>query len=305
MTGPRVSVVLALDELETGLEALAALAAQTIAADLEVILVGPRLDASVERFPAFGSVVCVDRAVAPLADARAAGILRAGAPFVFVAETHGLPRPECLEQLVAACEAGADAAMPRFLNANPETARSWASLFATYAAFTGTDGGGIDGVSLHNGLFRRGPLAAVAAERSEGLVYGVGVSAELRRHGGEMVFVPTAEIDHLNVTRVRSLALDRFAGARIWAGSRARLLSPVGRAARILAFPLVPLLFLRSVTRTSGWSELRGARPRGTSAVLVLGTLPIAAGEALGYALGVGAAARQHVDVELHRRAHL
>lgn len=305
MSAPRVSVVLAVDELATGLEVLAALAAQTIAAQLEVVLVGPGLAASAARFPAFASVVCVDRPVTPLSDARAAGILAGSAPLVFVAETHGLPRPDCLEQLAAACEAGADAAMPRFRNANPATARSWASLFATYAAFTGSDGGPVPGVSLHNGLFRRGPLAAVAAERPQGLVYGVGVSDELRRRGGRMVYVPRAEIDHLNVTRLRSLLFDRYAGARIWAGSRASLLSPAARAARILAFPVVPLLFLRAVVGTAGWRELRGERPRGTSAVLALGTVPTAVGEVLGYAAGVGSAAAQHVDLELHRRAHL
>ncbi len=305
MSEPLVSVVLAIDSVATGEETIDALAAQTIAGRVEVVLVGPGLVVPPDRWSGLAGVTVVEADIRALASARAAGVLAASAPYVFIAETHGFPAATCLERLVAVAQAGADAVLPRFVNANPKTARSWASLFATYAAYTGPEGCDLRSVSLHNALFRRGPLVEVALREPLDLVYGVGLSAMFRDQRRRMRYEPEAILHHLNVSRPMSIVTDRFISSWLWAGMRRRRLSGLARAAHLVATPLVPLLFLGSVLRSDGWRALKPQMPRGTLSVLAVATLPVAAGEALGYATGAGDAERRHVDLELHRREHI
>ena len=119
-----------------------------------------------------------------------------------MAETHGFPRPDCLELLVAALDEGATAVMPRLGNANPALLRSWASLFATYGAYTGTTPRQLTDVALHNGCFRREALAEVAACAARSRLRRR-VSERLRAEGCEMRYVPDAVLDHVNVTSLR------------------------------------------------------------------------------------------------------
>jgi len=113
LTTPRMSAVLAVDAFATGAACVAALRSQTIAAELELVLVGPVLTLPEGVADGLHSVRLVDHECRELAEARAAGILEARAPLVFVAETHAMPDPPCLELLAGALDAGADAAMPR------------------------------------------------------------------------------------------------------------------------------------------------------------------------------------------------
>ena len=305
LSEPLVSVVLAVDRVETGAETLDALAGQTIASRVEAVLVGPGLVAPPDRFSGLAGITVIEHDLCALAQARAAGVLACSAPYVFVAETHGFPAPTCLERLVAVAASGADAVLPRFVNANPETARSWASLFATYVAYTGLERRDLESVSLHNALFRRGPLTEVARREPRDLVYGLGLSAEFRDQRRRMAYEPEAVLHHLNVARPVSIVTDRFTSSWLWAGMRRRRLTLLRRTAHVLATPLVPFLFLAHVLRSDGWRELREQTPRGTLSVLALATLPVAAGELLGYATGAREAERRHVDLELHRREHM
>ena len=124
-----ISAVLALDSMATGRAAIAALGSQTIAPSMELVLVGPKLEHPGAAADRIAEVTLVDAPIEPFSSARAAGIAASRGRVVFVAETHGYPRPDCLELLSDAIERGAGAAMPRIVNANPATARSWATLF--------------------------------------------------------------------------------------------------------------------------------------------------------------------------------
>ncbi len=81
--------------------------------------------------------------------------------------------------------------MPRIVNANPATARSWATLFCSYGSYTGSRPRRLAAVALHNGAFERRALTSVA-ERPSDLVYGVGLSRTLAAQGSDMQFVPAA-----------------------------------------------------------------------------------------------------------------
>jgi hypothetical protein len=299
-----VSAVLAVDVYATGERTVAALGRQTVADRLELVLVGPRVVVPPGASDGLAAVVTVDAPLRPLSAARAAGIAAARGRVVFVAETHGFPRPDCLERLVEAVDAGASAVMPRVVNANAGTARSWASLFATYGAYTGSTASSLDAVALHNGAFVRDILADVAA-RPDDLVYGVGLTDDLRSRGSSMQFVPAAVVDHLNVVSPRGIVVDRFVGGRLWAGMRARRWSARRRVAHVLGAPLAPLVMLARILGSDGWRELRGATPRGTALALGAWSVMQTCGEVAGYALGPGAAEDHHVELELHREAFL
>ena len=303
MSSCRISAVLATDAWATAADAVECLRRQTIAGDVELVLVGPRLELPPDAGTRFRDVAVVDDSLESLAEARAEGISRASGDVVFVAETHGFPKPDCLERL---CDAFGDdvvAAMPRLTNANPRTARSWASLFATYAAFTGSDPRPAPYVPLHNCAFRRDFLADVAAVPAD-LVYGVGISAEIAQRRLRAAYVPAAEVDHLNVDLPAGMVQDRFAGARMWAALRSRAWSPGRRAFYVAAAPAAAAVAATRVLRTPGWDECAGLRPRGTPALVVGIALVQAAGEALGYATGIGNAESRHLRLEIHRRAY-
>lgn len=299
-----VSVVLVVDVPATGASTVDALRRQTLAARLELVLVGPRIQTPPDFADGLGACATVDAPTHPLSAARAAGILVSSGRAVFVAETHGFPRRDCLERLLHAIDAGAAAAMPRLVNANPQTARSYASLFATYGAFTGETPLRLEQVALHNGMFERRCLAHVAAHPPD-LVYGVGLSDALAREGAEMRFVPDAVVDHLNVVRPRGILADRLIGGRLWAGMRSRSWSASRRAAHAVGAPLAPVVMSGRIFGSDGWRVARGDTPRGTAALVILFAALQSVGEVAGYVRGQGDAERQHIDLELHREAYV
>jgi hypothetical protein len=304
MTQIDVSVVLVVDRVETGAATVEALRRQTLAPRLELVLVGPGLRPPPGLGAGFASLTTLGAPTHPLSSARAAGIAASTGRAVFVAETHGYPRPDCLERLLQAVEEGAAAVMPRLVNANPATARSHASLLATYGAFTGARPRPLGAVALHNGMFERTRLAAVA-ERPQDLVYGVGLSDALARTGLSMRFVPGAVVDHLNVVRPRGVLADRLIGGQLWAGMRSRSWSARRRAAHVVGAPLAPLVMSGRIFGSDGWRVLRPEAPRGTAALVVAFSALQTVGEIAGYLRGPGECERRHVHLELHREAYV
>jgi hypothetical protein len=298
-----LSVVLAVDRYETAAETIDALSRQTIAGSIEIVLAGPAVSVPDDRPRCFADIRVVAAPIDPLSAARARAILTCTGRHVFVAETHGFPRPDCLELLVAALDDGATAVMPRLVNGNPKLLRSWASLFATYGAYIGTTPQLLTDVALHNGCFRREVLAEVASAPAD-LVYGVGLSERLRARGCEMRYVPDAVLDHLNITSVRGILLDRSFGGRLWASRRSAHWSRPRRLAHAVAFPLAPLVMTKRIVASEGWRQQGEARPRGTLAAVLAMAAVQAVGEALGYALGSGGSEVGHGPLELHRRSY-
>ena len=298
-----LSVVLALDRYETATETIDALSRQSIAGSIELVLAGPAVSLPDDRPQCFADIRIVEAPIDPLSAARARAILACTGRHVYVAETHGFPRPDCLELLVAALDDGATAVMPRLRNGNPELLRSWASLFATYAAYTGTTPRPLTDVALHNGCFRREALAEAASAPPD-LVYGVGLSERLRAGGCEMRYVPAAVVDHVNITSLRGILLDRSFGGRLWASRRSAHWSRTRRLAYAVAFPLAPVVMTKRIAASDGWRQRGEAAPHGILAAVVAMAAVQSVGEALGYALGGGGSEVGHRPLELHRRSY-
>ena len=271
---------------------------------MELVLVGPKLEHPGTAAGRIAEVTLVDAPIEPLSSARAAGIAASRGRVVFVAETHGYPRPDCLELLAGVIEKGAVAAMPRIVNANPATARSWATLFCSYGSFTSSRPRRLAAVALHNAAFERRALITVA-ERPSDLVYGVGLSRAFAAQRSEMQFVPAAAVDHLNVARWHGVLADSLIGGQLWAGMRCRDWAGSRRAAHVAGTPLAALVMLARTLRSDGWRELGGSVPRGTAWMIGVCAAVQVAGELAGYARGPGAAERRHAPLELHRERYV
>src|SRR5947207_6557785 len=105
-SAPALSAVLATDRFETIDDVLRTFRAQTVACQLEVVVVAPdgsdlHLDDGWSAGFAGAQVVRVDSLV-PLGAARAKGVRAARAPVVYLAETHAYPEPTTFEPLLSA-----------------------------------------------------------------------------------------------------------------------------------------------------------------------------------------------------------
>jgi hypothetical protein len=306
-----VSVVLATSSAEAVRRSLAAYRAQSWARRVEVVVVAPAGELAViaaEGAPELARLLPV-AAEEPfeLAPARALGIESAGAPWVFVGETHSFPAPTLFERLFAALERLPRPEPPHCLiptldNANPSGASSWASLLIDYGAW---GPGHAEGASMpppiYNALFDRSRLVRGRAELVRALsphdetLFPLGAG-----HAARSRFVPEATIDHLNVDRLGDLLrTKRWLGLAIGA-NRARRWGWGRRLAYAAAAPLIAVVLLRrylAATRIVGAAR---KLPRGIAPRLALGAVWRAAGEAQAY-VGLepdGVEARlQHLEI--------
>jgi hypothetical protein len=135
-SGPALSVVLpAPERISLVLRTVAAIAAQTVADRIEMVIVAR--DAS-EAIPSELTASLRWVQVVPRPDwttmtaARVHGILQSRAPVVALAEDHCFPARGWAEALLAAHREPWAAVGPAFVNANPATLVSWANFAIEY-----------------------------------------------------------------------------------------------------------------------------------------------------------------------------
>ena len=114
---------------------LAALKAQTVASDLEIVLVGPepaRLFRDSELAD-FAGVQRLQGTVIPSSSqARTKGVRAARAPVVAFVEDHCFPLPGWAEALLERHQEDWSGVGPVVLNGNPRTATSWSNYLIEY-----------------------------------------------------------------------------------------------------------------------------------------------------------------------------
>jgi hypothetical protein len=292
---PRLSVVVVgRDGIATLVPILACLGEQTIAKEIEVIAVLPAEDRAEEALTRFSAPFQSARIVGVgtirnRGRAAAVGVRLARAPVVAFTENHCFPDPDWAERLCAVHEGDGDHAgvAPAVLNANPETALSWAIYGAGYAVF-GADGAPceVEEMPLHNTSYRRAALMAHDNELEELLEHEGKLQARLRGGGGSFLLMPAARTRHINEgTWVLVLGLNVANGWR-YGGRRGADWGLVRRVLYAAAFPLLSVNVMRETLR-----RLRACaeRPRLGPAllgVIALQSLAHTAGEAIGYLRG-------------------
>ena len=138
--GPAMSVILiGAAGLEPLRKTLRCLRGQTIGSRLEIVFVASSsADCTIDEAELeglWGHRVVEIGPFLSSARARAAGVEQASAPLVAFGEDHCFPDPEWAESLVKAHEQPWAAVGPVMINANPQTAMSWADFLMGYSSW--------------------------------------------------------------------------------------------------------------------------------------------------------------------------
>jgi GT2 family glycosyltransferase len=309
--GPELSVILVTpDSYATVRTTIRYLLRQETRNRIELILVVPRaeeLKPDVDDLEGFLAYQIVEVGpIQSIAYANGAGIRRARAPVVALAEDHAFPAPGWAEALLKAHQSEWAAVGPVVRNANPRSIVSWADLLIAYAPWLHPGRGGHrDHLPGHNSSYKRDILLGYGADLEAMLEAESVLHWDLRQKGYRLHLEPAAQIAHLNFGRLSSWVQAQFYSGRVFAASRARPWNPGRRALYALASPLIPFVRLWRIveqTRESGsWEKV----PRGVLPMLLLGLFVSALGEFVGYVAGPGEARPKLAEFEFHRVRHL
>jgi hypothetical protein len=302
---PRLSVVVLTDSFATIRDVVDHLLAQTVADQVELVIVAPSRDLA--NLPSTGlerlaGVQVVEHPLLPLGPARAAGVRASRGDVVVLGETHAFAAPQWAERQLAAHEGPWGAVAPGVGNANPGGAFSWAIFLQDYGRWPpGVPAGEIDEPPTHNTSYKRALLLPFGESLDELLRRGGDIHAMLRREGHRLYAEPSARIDHLNVTAVRPWIVERVYAGRLFAAARCEGWSARRRFAYGAASPLIAVVVYARAARTMRVHATLATMPRGVRTLLALGSLLWAAGEGLGYVGGYGRSEERMLEYEMHK----
>jgi len=308
---PALSVVLATpDTYETMRATVSHLRAQSIVDQLELVVVAPsraRLAFPADVEAAFGRLEVVELGdVLSVGSANAAGIRRASAPIVAIAETHSFPQSDWAEALVAAHRGPWAGVGPSVLNANPIDAVSWASFLVAYGHWSLiTAAGPVDDVPGHNSCYKRTALLPYDADLERLMETETLLHWALRAEGHKLYFEPRAKTFHVNPTRLSSCLIEVFHYQRVFGASRSSSWPWARRAAYSAGAPLIVALRFRRLVKQLSAIRTEGI---GRAAILSVAFVVLASatlGETVGSLAGAGDAAMTKADTEFHRQRHL
>ena len=308
--GPALSsIIVTPDDYDTIATTVRHLSAQSIAAQLELVIVAPRserIHVPPNVVPSFHGVRIVEIGeVKSLAHAKAAAFSVSTAPIVAFNEDHSFPEPGWAEALLGAHRRGYSGVAPQMKNANPATALSWAAMFLHFGG-TVEPSGGFEAdypAASHNMSYTRAALSECGDRLADLLMAEMFLHETLRARGHRLWVEPSAATRHVNISQLRAMLRHAWIGGRMYGALRRAFGAwPLGR--RIIyagGSPLIPLVRLRRVVplmrRTAAG---RSALPRALPAITLI-LIVHAIGEAAGYLAGVGGAAESYADLETHR----
>lgn len=277
---------------------------------MELILVAPReeeLKPDVQDLQGFLSYQIVEVGpIQSIAYANCAGVRRARAPVVALAEDHAFPAPGWADALLQAHQTECAAVGPVVRNANPRSIVSWADLLIAYAPWLYPGRGGHrEHLPGHNSSYKRDILLGYGPDLEAMLEAESVLHWDLRQKGHRLHLEPAAQVAHLNFGRLSSWLQAQFYSGRVFAASRARSWHIGRRTLYALASPLIPFVRLRRIVGETRESGSWGKVPRGVLPMLLLGLFVSALGELVGYAAGPGQARPKLAEFEFHRVRHL
>lgn len=312
-SGAAISALLVAFDAKVVARTMRSLRAQTIARQIEVVLVAPvaqQLRISPEDQAAFHSVKLVEVPVLnSLAIARATGVRHATAPIIAFNEDHSFPEPGWAAALVAAHQRGYGGVAPRMVNANPGSALSTAAMYLHFGGVVDPDTGFETPYpsASHNMSYRREVLLDVGERLSDLMLAELFLHEELSRQGHTFWVEPAAVTHHVNMSRARPAIIHAWTGGRLYGGLRGEFgsWSILRRLVYAGGAPLIPFLRLRRtlplLRRTSAGRE---RIPRVLPVMAMLLAVH-AAGEAAGYLFGAGRTRVSYSALEHHRDRHV
>jgi hypothetical protein len=312
-TEPRMSVVLVTpDHFQTIRTTIEHLRRQTVAELLELVIVAPsreRLELDGDATAAFARTTVVELGRIPsIGRANAAGVRRATAPIVALAEDHCFPDPDWAERLIDAHDGPWAAVGPAVRNANPGTTVSWADLFIGYGPWLlPREAGEAEFLPGHNSSYKRDVLLGYGDKLDAMLEAETLLHWDLRSKGYRLFHATAARVAHTNFALWSSWLPLQFSNGRMFAGARARHMPAWKRLVYVCGSPLIPAVRLARIIRSV--LERRSGelfcRLLWCLSAMTLGLVLDGCGQLVGYAAGEGFSLRHVAKYEFHRVRHI
>jgi hypothetical protein len=303
-------IMLTPDELHTLRHTLKHLRAQTVADQLEIVIVAPSKEllalntAALEPFHGYQVVESDSRRSS--AEARAVGIRAATAPIVAFVEDHSFPTSGWAAALIARHREPWAAVGPAFLNGNPETLLSWTNLLIEYGPWVDpVKPGPRDHIPPHNSSYKRELLLAYGDRLGQLVEAETVLQWDLRDQGRQLYLEPAAKTRHFNISLFSVSVPLRFNVGRMFAAARSREWSLRKRILYTLAAPLIPCVrFARTLPIVRRCHPRHRLFPR-VLPLLFAWFVIDGFGEMIGYACGGGSAVEHASRFEFHRDRNL
>ena len=309
-SGPEMSAILVTpDTYETIRRTVAALAAQTGAERLELVVVAPPSTPIDPHEPDLRSLARVtvvrDADLASSSSAKAAGIRAAAAPIVVLMEDHAFPTAGWSSALIARFDGPWVAVGPAVRNAIPRSLIAWADHLIGYGAWTeGVPGGEVEFLPGHNSAYRKDVLLEYGDELEAMLDAETVLHWDLRARGHRLYLETGALIDHMGFGRLRPWVSAQFDNGRVFAARRIERWPVHRRIAYALASPAIPLIRVTRILRTvgrRGWPPVSNIR---FLPVLAFGLVIDGAGQFVAGLTGSGRSMDRLVALHYHRERH-
>lgn len=268
---------------------LEALAAQSVASEIEVVVVDTRPELGGIRPPEGLSTRILGGDSLSFGEARALGARSADGEIVAYLEEHCYPQQGWAEALIHAYRGPWASVGYAVGNANPSL-RTQITYLAHYGEWERPAPGAATSLPGNNVSYRREVLLELDSDLPALLMADYNLHARLRRDGVPLAIEPAARVLHENETLIDGCR-SSLAYSRVLAVERARM-EGWGRgrrlrhAATILA--MGPLLRLARLVRATAWRPLRLLQVGIFSPAIVVQYLSSAVGESIGCLFGVG-----------------
>lgn len=286
------------------------LRAQTTQSHLELVIIAPSAAAlnldegDMDGF--WGHQIVEYPAMPSIARANAAGVRRARAGIVALAEDHCFPEPQWAATLIERHREPWAAVGPVILNANPTSAVSWCDYLIGYGPWTESSSASeVDFLPGHNSSYKQDVLLGYGNGLEDMLEAETVLHFDLRRQGHRLLLEPAARSAHLNIALMSSWLPIQFHNGRMFGGTRALNWSWGRRLFYSAASPLIPFVRLWRIARHLPRSGRTSPRPMSVLPLLLIGLACDGVGQMCGYLLGVGQASTKLNKYEFRRPDHV
>jgi hypothetical protein len=307
MTTPKLSVIVLTDRFATIQRVVDHLSAQTIAGDIELVIGCPvrdELQMPTDVTFSLARVTVIEVPLLPAGTARATAVRAASAPVVVIGETHAFPAPEWASLLVHAHLGSWGSVAPGMVNANPETARSWAAFLMDYGRWLAVrPKGQIAEPPAYNASWKLAALLSVG-ERLPAMLDPAGALDSALAKEGRFHHEPRAHVEHLNVVSPKAWMVERYCGGRLLGAHRRRRWPLWRRVIYAGGSWLIPIVLLLRSRQALTLARRTTRIPRGTFPILVAASLLWALGEGLGYLAGPGQAEARMMEYEVNKEKY-
>jgi len=231
----------------------------------------------------------------------AAGVMAARAPFVMYAEEHSFPPPNLAEVVIREMTEGEHVAALGWamMPANPGL-MAWAHLYGQFGGVVAPiQSGPAIRLGGHHAAYRRTALLEYGSSLHHMMDNEAVLHDDFERRGVQMYITGEIVALHTQLSDFFSYLRHEFIAQRVFATARMTMMkwSPWRRLLYIAGSPLIPFVRLRSSLKDIRRTRRSGELMPQIAFVLLVANFAGAAGEALGYVLGVSD------DIHLERMA--